>query len=121
VIASILVAVGGAALAYIMHLKERPRGDALPAKFPLLTRLLEAKYWMDEIYQNGVVEPLRGFGRVLFAIDRYVVDGLVWLVGFVPQVFGFTLKLTTQRGSLQGYAVMMILGVAAVLLYVFAS
>ena len=44
---------------------------------------------------------------------------MVWLIGFVPQLSGFTLKLTTQRGYLQGYSVTMILGVVIILLVVF--
>ena len=117
-LASILIAFLGILLAYLMHLKDRPRADRLAARFGGLTRLLEAKFWVDEVYQRGIVEPLRSLGRVFFAIDRYVVDGVVWLLGFVPQVFGFALKLTTQRGSLQGYAVMMVLGVALILLFI---
>ena len=35
------------------------------------------------------------------------------------QAGGFALKLTTQRGYLQGYAVTMLLGVAVILLVVF--
>ena len=53
------------------------------------------------------------------AIDRYVVDGFVWLFGFIPQLFGFTLKLTTQRGSLQGYAAAMLFAIALILLVLF--
>jgi hypothetical protein len=37
----------------------------------------------------------------------------------VPQLSGFALKLTTQRGYLQGYAVTMLFGIAVVLLLVF--
>ena len=51
-------------------------------------------------------------GRVFFAIDRIVVDGVIWAVGFVPQLGGFALKLTTQRGYLQGYAGAMAFGIA---------
>jgi hypothetical protein len=41
------------------------------------------------------------------------------LVGFVPQLSGFVLKLTVQRGYLQGYAAAMLFGVVAILLIVF--
>ena len=46
---------------------------------------------------------------------RYVVDGLVFFVGFVPQIVGYSLK-PTQRGLLQRYAVGMIAGLAAIVL-----
>ena len=41
------------------------------------------------------------------------------MISFIPQLSGFALKLTVQRGYLQGYAVTMILGLAAILLLVF--
>ncbi|HEV8607617.1 MAG TPA: NADH-quinone oxidoreductase subunit L [Tepidisphaeraceae bacterium] len=116
---SILAAGLGIYSAYSLHLKNRSRGEELVARYPGLTRALEAKFWVDEVYQAAVVEPLRGLGRLFYAIDRYVVDGIVWMVGFVPQLFGFTLKLSTQRGSLQGYAVTMLLAVVVILLVLF--
>ncbi len=86
---------------------------------PQLARLLEGKYWVDEIYQDAIVEPLRALGRIFFAIDRYVVDGVVWLISFIPQASGWALKLTTQQGYLQGYAATMLFGVAIILLIIF--
>ena len=114
-----LISVLGILLAYQLHLKDRRAGDRLAAENPGVTEVLENKYWIDEIYQAAIVEPLRGLGRVFFTIDRFVVDGVVWLVGFVPQLSGFALKLTTQQGYLQGYAVTMLFGVAVILLIVF--
>jgi len=116
---SVLAAGGGIYFAYALHLKNRSRAEELAARHPALVRALEAKYWVDEIYQQAIVEPLRWLGRKFYQIDTYVVDGFVWLVGFVPQLFGFTLKLTTQRGSLQGYAATMLLAVVVILLVLF--
>jgi len=119
VLLSVLAAGGGIYFAFVFHLKNRERAEALAARYPALIRALEAKYWIDEIYQQGIVEPLRWLGRKFYQLDTYVVDGFVWLVGFVPQLFGFTLKLTTQRGSLQGYAAAMLLAVVLILLVLF--
>jgi hypothetical protein len=47
------------------------------------------------------------------------VDGLVWAVSFIPQASGWSLKLTTQRGYLQGYAATMLFGIAVILLIIF--
>lgn len=113
------IAALGIYLAYLLHRKYREVDDRLAVRFGGISRLLEAKYYVDEIYQAGVVEPLRATGRLFFAMDRIVVDGLVWLAGFVPQLSGFALKLTTQRGYLQGYALTMLLGVVVILLIVF--
>ena len=117
--ASVLIAFLGILLAYVNHLQNRAKGEALANRFPRLRVLLEGKYYVDEIYQAGIVEPLRTLGKVFFWIDRLLVDGLVNTAGFIPQLGGFTLKLTTQRGKLQGYALLMLAGVMAILLLMF--
>ena len=117
--ASIGVSLLGILLAYQLHLKERAKGDALAERFPNARRLLEAKYYVDEIYQRGIIEPLRFIGNVFYAIDRWVIGGIVGAAGLIPQFFGFVLKLTTQRGSLQGYALLMIAGIIIILTCIF--
>jgi NADH-quinone oxidoreductase subunit L len=119
ILSSIAVAAGGIGLAYLLHLRDRRKADELAGLIPGVARVIENKYWVDEAYQNVIVEPLRAIGRLFFAMDRYVVDGLVWLVSFVPQAGGWALKLGVQRGYLQGYAVAMLLGLAVILLIVF--
>ncbi len=113
-----LVSALGIYLAYLMHLKDRAASEKLARRFAGVARLLEGKYWVDEIYQNGIVEPLRRLAKAFYAVDRYVVDGVVWLIGFVPQLAGFSIKLVSQRGYLQGYATWMLFGVLVILLLV---
>lgn len=113
------LAIAGILLARYMHLTNRSLNDRLSMAWAPVVRVLENKFYVDELYQAVIVNPLRGLGRVLFMIDRMVVDGIVWLIGFVPQLLGFSLKLTTQCGSLQGYALTMLLGIVVVLLLVF--
>jgi NADH-quinone oxidoreductase subunit L len=116
---SVAISIAGIGLAYLLHLADRRRADELARKLSPLSKLLDAKYWVDEIYQAVIVEPLRTLGRIFFAVDRFVVDGLVWLVSFVPQAGGWVLKLGVQRGYLQGYAAVMLFGIAAILLIIF--
>jgi NADH-quinone oxidoreductase subunit L len=116
---SSIVALLGIYIAYLFHLRDREAGERLAARFAGVTRVLEAKFWIDEVYQKGIVEPLRTFGRFLYSIvDVWVIDGLVYVVSFVPQAAGFVLKFLTQRGYLQGYAVTMLIGIAVILLIV---
>jgi len=117
---SALIALAGIGCAYWFHLRNRPAGERLPQRFPVLNRLLEHKYWVDEIYQAGIIEPLRRLGVSLFTIDKFFVDGMVDLVGVIlPQGTGAALKRATQRGYLQGYALTMLFGVAVIVLVVF--
>jgi NADH-quinone oxidoreductase subunit L len=113
------VSIAGILLAYWLHLKDRAKSDQLAASLQPLTNVLEHKYWVDEFYQSQVVERLRDISEFFFAVDRYIVDTIVNLVGWLPNLVGFTLKFTTQRGYLQGYAATMLIGVAAILLFIF--
>jgi NADH-quinone oxidoreductase subunit L len=116
---SAAISAAGILLAYVLHLKDRKKAEEIAESMPVVTEVLEHKYWVDEIYQAAFVEPLRKLGEAFYAVDRFVVDGIVWLLGFIPQLSGFSLKLTTQRGYLQGYAATMLLGIGVILLLLF--
>lgn len=116
---STVIALAGIGIAYFFHLKNREKAESMAANMPLATRILDNKFYVDEIYQNGIVEPLRMFGKFLLSIDRFLVDGIVNFAGFVPQVSGWVLKLLTQRGYLQGYAATMLFGIVVILLVIF--
>jgi NADH-quinone oxidoreductase subunit L len=114
-----VISVTGIALAYMLHLRDRMSAERLAALLQPFTYLVENKFFVDEIYDAMIVDPLRLLGRVLYVIDRTVVDGLVRVVGYVPQVGGFILSQTTERGYLQGYAAAMLMGVAVILILIF--
>lgn len=114
-----VVSIAGISLAYVMHLKDRAAGDALPAKAWSLALVFEHKYWIDPIYHGLVVMPLRLVGRIFSAFDFYIVDGLVNVIALTNWVGGFSMRAMTQRGFLQGYALTAVLGVAVILFVVF--
>ena len=119
-IVSGFISIAGICLAYHAA-PEGPRARAMNCreKFPVLARLLEAKYWVDEIYQAAIVEPLRTLGRAFFAIDR--IRRRRHRLGRSAssrRPADSALKLTTQRGYLQGYAATMLFGIAVILLIV---
>ncbi|RME40065.1 MAG: NADH-quinone oxidoreductase subunit L, partial [Planctomycetota bacterium] len=92
----------------------------LKATAPRLYRALWNKWYVDEAYQAGIVEPARSAGRACVGIDDYVVDGLVWLVTAVPRALGYTVR-TLQSGFMQGYALTMVTGIAILVLFTFGS
>jgi NADH-quinone oxidoreductase subunit L len=116
---SFLIAAAGIFTAYVFHLKDRAAADRKAAGMPGVVSLLDGKFWVDEIFTAGIVNPLRAFGVALWNVDKYLVDGLVALVGWTPQIGGWVLKLGVQRGSLQGYAAAMLFGVVVILVLVF--
>jgi NADH-quinone oxidoreductase subunit L len=59
--------------------------DPLQQNQPALFRLLENKFWIDELYQKTVLAWSATAGRVSDWLDRNVWDGLVRLVAGVSQ------------------------------------
>jgi len=112
---SFVIALAGIGIAYYFHWRNRAAATALAAKLKPLVTFLENKWYIDEIYQALLLKPLWILGHLCNIVDRFIVDGLVTVVGFVPQLMGYTLK-PTQRGLLQRYATGMIAGIAALVI-----
>ncbi|HUF16959.1 MAG TPA: NADH-quinone oxidoreductase subunit L [Thermoanaerobaculia bacterium] len=135
ILLSIGVALLGIAIAWKLYGKDTtwtiPR--RLAAKYPALHRVVENKYYVDELYHrtviagtlilsnvlawvdvhvvDGIVNGTRhatvflfGHGSSLF--DRYVVDGLVNGVAGTAR-YGSTLARRVQTGLVQSYALTM--------------
>jgi NADH-quinone oxidoreductase subunit L len=78
-------------------------------------RLSYGKFYIDELYQWGIVKPLEWGAAALAWIDRELVDGLVNLVGAVPRWLGAVFR-NLQMGLVQFYALAMLLGLVVLLL-----
>lgn len=78
------------------------------ARFPLIHRLVENKYYVDEFYQLVVVGGTLLFSRALSWIDVHIVDGLVNLVRHITViVLGFGSNLFDKYvidGAVNGVA-----------------
>jgi NADH-quinone oxidoreductase subunit L len=111
------LAVLALGLAYLAYVIWPGLPSMLAAIWPGAYRVLFNKYYVDEMYDAGIIRPLRGSGQLCFGIDEYVVDGLIWLVTAVPRVLAYVLR-SLQSGSLQGYGVTMATGLAIIVLLV---
>ena len=60
----------------------------MATRFAFVHRLLENKYYVDEIYNRFVVGGTLAFCRILWWIDANIVDGLVNLVRHVTVFVG---------------------------------
>jgi hypothetical protein len=94
---------------------------ALVLSLPLLIgvyispyRLSLNKFYFDEIYQVLFVWPLSAIAALSYWIDRWIVDGLVNVCGWIPRFVGGLFR-SLQTGLMQFYALAMILGLAILL------
>ena len=76
---SSVVAVAGIGLAVFFFLKTREAADRVARQFAGLHRLLENKYYVDEIYDAAIVQPIqhRLRGRTVEDVDVRLIDGAV--------------------------------------------
>ncbi|HEV2986051.1 MAG TPA: NADH-quinone oxidoreductase subunit L [Vicinamibacterales bacterium] len=117
-VVSTFVAMTGIGLAVFFFLSRRNAADAVAARFSGLHGLLTHKYYVDEIYDATVVQPIRivseeGLWKL---VDVRVIDGAVNLVGDMVTDSSQALR-RLQTGSVRAYAASLFLGVVLILGY----
>ena len=138
--ASVAIALTGIWLAFRYYGGDKglSEGARWAAKYPKLHRLLENKYWVDEAYDKTVVRGTWASARGLFGFDskfidgvlvngsrhftvatsllsgffdKYFVDGLVNLVGWVSRATSRFFR-GLQTGLVSQYALVLAIGTA---------
>ncbi len=115
---STLMALGGIGIAGFFFLKSPQASERLARQFSGLRTLLLNKYYVDEIYDAAIVQPIKvtsekGLWKVA---DAGVIDGTV--NGTAETVGGLALILRRlQTGSVRAYAASLLLGAVLVFGY----
>jgi NADH-quinone oxidoreductase subunit L len=137
VVAAISVAVVLIGVAIGWTLYKRYRTPDPVERLGRLYRLLDHKYYLDDLYWRGIIKPIRdplaagvywfdqnvldgivngvatvsrGLAALVMWFDRNVIDGLVNGAGDVMELFGRGLR-TIQTGRVQWYAAALVAGV----------
>jgi NADH-quinone oxidoreductase subunit L len=115
---SSVIAIAGIALASFIWLRRRDLATAIATRFRGLYRLLLNKYYVDEVYDAAVVNPIRaGSEHVLWqGVDVGVIDGAVNGTALVVATGSGALR-RLQTGSVRAYAGSMFIGVIVILGY----
>ncbi len=85
-----------------------------------LQELLAQDFYVFQFYKFTVVAAVALLSRVSAWIDRYIVDGLVNVVGFASLVAGESLKYSVS-GQSQSYLLTILLGIGAIGIALFWS
>ncbi len=117
---SIAVALAGIHLAYRLYIRNPKAAGELAMRWKELHRVLFRKYYVDEIYDAAIIHPvLNGSTNVLWKrADVGIIDGMVNGTGQSIRNFGSVLK-NVQNGLIRSYAAWILLGMVAVLLYLY--
>jgi NADH-quinone oxidoreductase subunit L len=110
------VSVAGALLGLIVGLqlyKDLKMVKKLESQFSFLHKLLENKWYIDEIYNALIVQPIKAFSTFLWkGFDNLVIDRIVLGFGRVSSWSGETARVV-QNGSIQLYALLLVIGIIA--------
>jgi NADH-quinone oxidoreductase subunit L len=110
------VGLGVAYWVYVLQKGEPARKLSSSAR-PLY-QLLVDKWRVDELYDLIVVRPLRFCSEIAArVIDRWIIDGLVNLVGAIPRGVGAVLR-KTQTGVVHTYGAVIALGIVGMFAWV---
>jgi len=115
---SSVIAILGIAVATAIWLRKRAVADAMARTFSPLYKLLLNKYYVDELYDATIVQPIkvvsqRGLWR---GFDVRVIDGAVNGTGALVSGGAAVLR-RLQTGSVRAYAGSLFVGVVLVLGY----
>lgn len=116
-----VLAMSGVGAAWYIYMKNPQIAEIASQKFSFIYKMLDKKYWIDELYVKVFSDGSRGLGKGFWkAGDVAIIDGLVingsakavgWFAGVIRNM---------QTGMLYHYAFAMILGLVG-LLYLFVN
>lgn len=114
---STILAIAGIGLAYLCYVKSPGIASNLRTGLSPLHKFSSEGLLLDQFYLQFVVKPLRLVAKISEFFDRWVIDLIVDCVGFLPGLFGAILR-PIHSGFVQGYAVVMLVGLIVCLLSV---
>ncbi len=115
---SSVVAILGVGLAAFIWLKRREIADKMARSLSGVHRLLMNKYYVDELYDAAIVQPIKIISTELLwrRFDVRVIDGAVNGTGAIVDGGAAVLR-RLQTGSVRSYAGSILVGVVIILGY----
>jgi NADH-quinone oxidoreductase subunit L len=109
------IALAGIGIASYFWLRNRASAAAMARRFRAVYTLLLNKYYVDEIYDAVIVQPIKQMSVALWkGFDVGVIDGAVNGVGGTVRATSGVLR-RLQTGSIRAYAASLFLGVVVIL------
>jgi NADH-quinone oxidoreductase subunit L len=110
------VAVAGIGIAFYFWLRNRRAADAMASRFHGLYTLLMHKYYVDEVYDAAIVQPIKllSTAGLWKGADAGLIDGAVNGVGQTVRATSGLLR-RVQTGSVRTYAASLFLGAVVIL------
>ena len=107
---SVIVALTGIALAYLLYVPKPERAASLARRFPGVYAFLDNGWYFDDLYRVLFVRPAIAIGRFVRQFDRRALGGLVTGIGRGVSGLGERLR-PLQSGGAQNYALFILASV----------
>lgn len=118
---SVSLAAISACLAYYSYVLHPKVAEATAKAFGPLHTAMANKYYVDEIYFAGLINPLLKASKAIwFYIDVNVIDKVTYVAGDLVSGLASFVK-TIQSGKTQNYALYMAMGLVVVIAVALAS
>ena len=110
------IAIAGIGIAFYFWIRNRRAADAMAVRMRGAYELLLHKYYVDEIYDATIVQPIKliSTGGLWRGLDVRAIDGAVNGVGQTIRA-GSSVLRRAQTGSVRTYAASLFLGVVLIL------
>jgi len=110
IVATTAIALAGLALGTVLYRRGLPEREYLE-RFPLLWKTLQRKYFLDDLYEQGIVRAVVGaLAPATYWFDQRVIDGVVNGAGLGTRRLARGLRYV-QSGQAQWYAAALFIGV----------
>ena len=118
VVFSVAAGLIGIGLAWVMYVAKPAMADSMANTFSGPYRWLYNKYFVDEMYDATVIEPVvQGSRSVLWrGFDAGLIDGAVNGIGRRARNIGGGLR-RLQSGNIRSYAAWVVLGSVLVIIF----
>jgi NADH-quinone oxidoreductase subunit L len=110
IVATTALALAGLAFGTVLYRRGLPEREYLE-RFPLAWKVLQRKFFLDDLYERGLVRAVVGaLGPATYWFDQRVIDGLVNGAGLGTRRLARGLRYV-QSGQAQWYAAALFIGV----------
>jgi NADH-quinone oxidoreductase subunit L len=113
-----LISLGVIIGVFYLYAKRRDIPEKAQKKLASLHDILSRKYMVDEFYDATIVRPLNILAKFFAWFDKWVIDGLVNLSGYLVRAMSF-MASKVETGYVQIYAFFLLIGLITILGYLF--
>lgn len=115
---ALIVGMGGILIAGVLYMTSKAKLEFAKMVFAPVYDILSRKYYVDEIYDYLVVQPVRATGAFMeITAEKEGIDHTVDQVGEKVREVSYMISLW-QSGKVRTYALNMVVGVAVILMLV---